>query len=303
MINKFGRNCFAVFLILIIHSGQLRCDELMVVYTAGSSGKLMSCNCPNDPYGGLSERVTLINDLRQSQKPFLLVDGGNMLSLFGDFEAKAECVFGIMNLMKYDAAGIGCNEMFHGLKSAEKISETADFPLISAAFAKSGVNSPAFKPYVTTDIGGKKVGIISICDSTTQSRLGQPQVNDYSFLPSSGVFRSAISEVSSTCDFTIVLSQFSPEENMKLSDDYPEIDLIVEVYGNKKYDSPIETPHGIIVSPGSRGQFVGLITIGKSESEKTSVISHEFIPVLNITENDDARKIIIAYYDKIREMN
>ncbi|MFC1561325.1 NAD(+) synthase [Candidatus Latescibacterota bacterium] len=243
-------------------------EELTVVYTANSSGKLRSCNCPNDPYGGLSERVTLIKSLRQLEKPFLLVDSGNMVSLFGAYDTKAADVMQLMNLMKYDAAGVGCHEMFHGVNSALKMTRVAEFPLISATIAQTNDGAHVFNPYVITRIGKINTGIISVCDSTSQIRLGSPKVNDYFFLPKTDVLEHTLLEISPKCDFIIVLSQLSPDENKKILEHFPKIDLIIEGYGNEKYDPPIVIPQGIIVSPGSRGQFVGMITLEKSKTGK-----------------------------------
>ncbi|MBA7678989.1 hypothetical protein ES703_87270 [subsurface metagenome] len=276
-----------------------RQEELTVVYTANSSGKLRACNCPNDPYGGFSERVTLIKSLRQKEKPFLFVDSGNMVSLFGAYDTKAAYVMRLMNLMEYDAAGVGCHEMFHGVNSALKMTGVATFPLISASIAKTNDGSHVFNPYVITRIGNKNVGIISVCDSTSQIRIGSPKVNDYFFLPKTDVLEHTLSDISSKCDFIIVLSQFSPDENKKILENFPKIDLIIEGYGNKKHDPPLVTPQGILVSPGSRGQFVGMITLDKSKSGKISIKHNKFLPVLNFPEDKEAHRIVMEYYDSI----
>jgi len=275
-------------------------EELTVVYTANSSGKLRACNCPDDPYGGLSERVTLIKSLRQQEKPLLLVDSGNMVSLFGAYDTKAAYVMQLMNLMKYNAAGIGCHEMFHGVNSTLKMTGVVTFPLISATIAQTNDGARIFNPYVITRIGKINAGIISICDSTSQIRLGSSKVNDYFFLPKTDALEHALLEISSKCNFIIVLSQLPPDENKKILENFPKIDLIIEGYGNEKYDPPIVIPQGIIVSPCSRGQFVGMITLEKSKTGKLSTKRHELLPVLNFPEDKEAHKIVMEYYDNIK---
>ena len=96
-------------------------------------------------------------------------------------------------------------------------------------------------------------------------------------------------------DFIIVLSQMAPEANKKLLAYFPQIDLIVEGYGNNTYEKPVTIPNGVIVSPGSNGEFVGLITLDK-ERGKTTVIRSELIPVLDIPENKNAHNIVVEYY-------
>ena len=272
-------------------------DELTVVYTANTSGKLRTCICREDPYGGLSERVTLIKSLRQKEKPFLLVDGGNMVSLFGSYDLKASCVIRIMNLMEYDAAGAGWQEMFHGVKSALTMRDEAKFALLSATITKNSDGTNVFEPYVITKVGENNVGIISVCDSTYLMKNLPPKVNDYSFLSKTEVLSNSLREISSTSDFVVVLSQLSPDDNEKLLRKYPIIDLIIESNHNKQYDPPIVTPHGIIASPGRLGQFIGLITLEKSKTGKTSVKRHEFLPVLHFPEDKEAQKICTEFYN------
>jgi 2',3'-cyclic-nucleotide 2'-phosphodiesterase (5'-nucleotidase family) len=220
-----------------------------------------------------------------------------MVSLFGSYDTKASYVMQIMNLMNYDAAGIGYHEMFYGVNSALKMTGTASFPLISATIAQTNDSTRVFNPYVIAGIGEISAGIISISDSTGQTRLGPPKVNDYFFLPKTAVLERIISEISSKCDFIIVLSLLSPDENRTLLENFPKIDLIIEGYGNEKYYPPIETPQGIIVSPGSQGQFIGVITLEKLSSGKPAIKYHDLIPVLDFPEDKKAHKIVMEYYN------
>ncbi len=269
--------------------------ELTVVYTANTSGKLRTCGCREDPYGGLSERVTLLKNLRSKEGPFLLVDGGNIVSLFGSYDLKASCIIRIMNLMEYDAAGAGWQEMFHGVNSALKMRDEAKFPILSATIVKNSDGANVFKPFEITKVGENSVGIISVCDSTYLIKNLPPKVDDYGFLPKSDILNYALQEISSESDFIVVLSQLSPDENKNMLEKFPIIDLIVESNHNKKYDPPVVTPEGIIVAPGRGGQFVGLITLEKSESGNISIKRHDFLPVLNFPEDKEAHKIYMEY--------
>ncbi len=274
-------------------------DELTVVFTANSSGKLRGCSCPNDPYGGLAERVSMMKEFRKKEKSFLLVDGGSMVSLFGDYDSKASYVMRLMNLMGYDAAGTGCYEIFKGVESALKMIRTAQFPLLSASIAAKSDSSRIFRPYILKKVGKYTAGVISVSDSACLLNVGNPEPEDYIFLPAADMLESIIGEISSKCDFIILLSHLHPEENKKISAQFPEIDLILQTYGNKSIDTPLKTPHGLIVSPGKSGQFVGIITLEKSKDGKLSFRRHKLIPVLNYPEDKKAHGIVMDYYDNI----
>jgi len=291
---------FMAVLVLFLSGHRIiYCDELTVVFTANSSGKLRDCNCPNDPYGGLAERVSLIRELREKENSFLLVDGGNMVSLFGNYDFKASYVIRLMNLMRYDAAGAGCYEIFRGLGSARNMEKKAQFPLLSATIASKSDSSLFFQPYVLKKVGNYTAGVISVCDSSCLLHVGNPAATDYIFLPKIDMMKSALRDISSRCDFLIVLSQLPAEENKKMASEFPDIDLIVQTYGNKSFDTPIETSHGFIVSPGKQGQFVGMITLEKSQKGELSFKRHTLLPVLDYPENKKAHKIVMDYYNNI----
>lgn len=274
-------------------------EELTVLYTANSSGKLRSCSCPHDPYGGLAERVTLISRLRKESGDFLLVDGGNMVSLFGAFDSKAACVMKLMNLAGYNAAGAGCEELFRGVGSARAMAEEADFPLLSATIARSSDSTLVFEPGIVTDVGDLSVGIISVNDATSLGRIGNREPQGYVFLPLTVMLEKIIENLPPRCDFIILLSHLALAENEKLVR-HPGIDLVVEVYGSKKYDQPRQYPGGVIVSPGRGGQLVGKLVLEKSESGGMVVRHHEFLPVLDYPEDERAHRIIMEYLGSVR---
>ncbi|MBT4484875.1 MAG: bifunctional metallophosphatase/5'-nucleotidase [Candidatus Latescibacteria bacterium] len=287
--------CVLAFSALLVKPGNAREKEVTVLYTANSNGKLRACGCPNDPYGGLAERVTLIRELRKKEKPFLLVDSGNMVSLFGGYEFKASIVMRIMNLMKYDVSAAGRNEMFKSISGSHAVSNAAEFPLISASIADKADQNLVFNPYTIKKINGTTVAVTAVCDSTCYIRMNQEY--DYMVLPADELLKEILSDISMKSDFIIVLSQMAPDSNKKLLEDFPEIDLIVEGYGNKKYDPPVKTSNGIIVSPGTYGQFIGLVTLNKSDGNLT-VKRSEMIPVLDVQEDKKAAKIVLEYFNR-----
>ncbi len=270
--------------------------ELTVVYTGNSNGKLIFCNCPNDPYGGLSERVTLIGDLRKSEGPFLLVDAGSMVGLFGDYDLKASCVFRMMNMMKYDVAAVGRNEVFEGANRIASAAREAKFPLVSVSFDNPALKKPFFKPYTIHTVSGVKAAVTSVSDSTTFFTVKSREA-DFSLRPADTALRGVIGEMASSADFVIVLSQMAPERNEALLTTFPEIDLIVEAYGNSVYDPPHVMPDGVIVATGSYGENTGLVTLSKTDG-RVRVVRSRIIPVKDIPEDPKAHDIVVEYYRK-----
>ncbi len=269
--------------------------KLTIAYTAGTSGKLAACGCPGDPYGGLAERATLVSRLRAKEGPILLVDAGNMVSLFGDFQERAACVMRLMNLMSYDAAGVGRQEMFRNTREALAFAKAAKFPLLSATMTAKNSPNLLFEPYTIRTVGTVRVGIIAVCDTNAYI----PDINrvfDYSILPLKQALDPIIAKMKGAVDFIVVLSQMDEKADARLLAEYPAIDLVIEGSGNKALEKPASSGRGYVAAPGSRGQYVGLLTLERDGASPVKLTRSELVEVLDIPADRKADDIIRAYY-------
>jgi len=285
--------CLTIFIILFtVPAGA---DRLTIVYTANTSGKLTECGCPSDRYGGLAERVTLLKQLREKEKSFLLLDAGNMVNLFGDYEERSACVARLMNLMGYDVACVGKQEMYNGTASAQKMTAAAKFPILSSTIAWKVNIKPIFQQYTIVRSGNVAVGIIAVCDSSCINKENKIPI-DYTVLPLDTALKPLIDEVAPKVSFIIALSQMNTESNEKLLKRFPQIDLVIEGYGNNRVEQPLSFSQGFVVAPGDRGQFVGLITLDKTKNGRTVVKRSEMFPVLEIQADAKAMELVKNYY-------
>ncbi len=272
--------------------------ELSLAYTANSSGKLYECGCPGDPYGGLAERVALVKKIRAKEEPLLLLDAGNMVSLFGDFEARAGCVMNLMNLMGYAAAGVGRQELFHNTGKALAMSGKAKFPFLSATIARASDRKPAFQRYALVKSGKATVGITAVSDSAGSFI---PEVNrafDYVVLPWERELKSVLNELKGKADFIVVLSQMDRPDNEKLLKSFPGVDVVIQSYGNREFKQPVRISNGYLVMPGDRGQFVGVMRLEKTDGGKLLLKKSELTPVLDIPQDGKAMDVIREYLRK-----
>ncbi|MBN1292395.1 MAG: hypothetical protein JXB48_11195 [Candidatus Latescibacteria bacterium] len=289
IVSTFTQYCFKVY-----------GGEVTIVYSANTSGKLRECSCPGDPYGGLGERVTFIKMLRQNEDPFLLVDAGNIVGITGKYELKCSAAMRIMNLMNYDVAAPGRLEMYNGIDNVLKMGEVAKFPIISTSFVRKKSAELIFKPYVILTSNDQKVGVVTVSDSTCFLTTAQKQP-EFDLLPLESSLKPTLDVLSKEADFIVVLSHMTSEGNKRLLEQYPQIDLVVQGYGNECFKTPVQTPNGILVAPGQRGWFVGLITLMKTNRNSKPVIKKtSVIPVIDVPMDEDARKIIWDNYNDLK---
>ena len=289
----------AVLTVCVFPSRSADCGEITIVYTANSAGKLRECGCPGDPYGGLSERVSMIKQLRKKEQPFLLLDAGNIVSLYGDFSLKTASTMKIMNLMGYNAAAVGQLEMYNGIDNALTMEETAKFPLLSASIARKNTTEPAFKPFVILTVSNQKAGVIAVCDSTCFV-LNRTKKPDFDLLPVRQTLASAVETLSREVQFIVVLSHMETDSNKQLLVDFPRIDLVIQGYSNERLETPLQPSRGFLVAPGARGQFVGLITLSKNDRGELALKRSELLPVLDFQEDKKAAEIVSYYYRNMK---
>ena len=124
---------------------------------------------------GLERTATLIKQARAQYVNTLLFDNGDTIqgTILGDYQAtvkRVSCdaplaIYKVMNLLKYDAAGIGNHEFNYGLEYLSQVTGSRfnvaglpdpaqqrtcrgpDFPLVLANVSSLKDRQPLFKPY------------------------------------------------------------------------------------------------------------------------------------------------------------
>ncbi|QDC08258.1 bifunctional 2',3'-cyclic-nucleotide 2'-phosphodiesterase/3'-nucleotidase [Oceanicola sp. D3] len=137
------------------------------------------------PGVGLARVATRIAEARAEVPGMVLLDNGDFLqgTPMGDFavherktEAQPHPMIAAMNLLRYDAVGLGNHEFDYGLEALEHALKGADFPVLSAnALRQRGADpsqdAPLVRPWVLIDRklpdeSGKlhsiRIGVISV---------------------------------------------------------------------------------------------------------------------------------------------
>ncbi len=122
-------------------------DGLFVLYSYDLNGKMETCGCSTLQLGGLARRGTLYDEYRNNYgRHVLALDGGKILPDTTDFSLlKAEVIFRMYNLMKYDALKLGSYEYSFGADILEKWADSAKFPFVSSNVLSK---DPAAKPLI-----------------------------------------------------------------------------------------------------------------------------------------------------------
>lgn len=143
-----------------------------LVFTAGQVGYLEPCGCSPDQRGGVARAATVVDEIRASGRPVLLVDGGDRffpIELPDDelsarqTRLQAEAMAEVTRAMGYDALTLTERD----LRRADFFQGLALPPVLTPGEAEAGTEATLLK-----NVGGVTVGLFAVgAEDDAASRL------------------------------------------------------------------------------------------------------------------------------------
>lgn len=164
----------------------------------------------------------------------LVVDAGNVLFRKAPTSQKRrkEALLKVDVLLKaygemgYSAVNIGEKDLIMGLGFLDEVAKRAKFPFVSTNLIDRKTRKTVFRPFITEEIAGIKVGIIGLMSQWVNEVLKgkEPYLE---VLNPFGAVRPSVTELRKSCDLVIVLSQLGERGDRELALKVPGIDIIV----------------------------------------------------------------------------
>ncbi len=178
--------------------------------------------------GGYSLLNSAVDDVRSQEKNVLLLHAGDVLEgtiWTTKFHGLAD--IDAMNAIKFDALELGNHEFSKGVQEVAGLVNRAKFPVLAANMDVSAEPSlSGVRPYVISDLGGEKIGIIGLITPDT-AFLSYPGKNIV-FLPVPDTARKYIAELNRMgVNKIIILSHLGYGNDVKLAKEVAGIDVIV----------------------------------------------------------------------------
>jgi 5'-nucleotidase/UDP-sugar diphosphatase len=212
--------------------------------------------------GGVARRASIIDQQRELGGFVLVLDAGN--GLMGDQDpAKrtlGQASIEAMNMMGYDAAALGPNDLALGENALRQRIDEAQFPILSANAAISAEDELLTTPYVLRQFGGHTIAVIGLSggDGTQEITVRDPLE----------AARRTVAEVGRQADVIILLSSAGQEKNIQIAESVPEIDLIISAATSELTGPWQADKTGTLVlladhsSPGHAGRRIGVAHLG-----------------------------------------
>jgi 5'-nucleotidase len=254
--------------------------------------------CP-DGTGGALRLERAIRALKAKYPDALVMDAGDQFlgTLYWRVHKEAATV-GIMNLEGYQFFVPGNHEFDDGLLTFKKLVDSLQAQVISAnlVIKDPKIKIPKLAPYAVVEIKGRKVGIIGLTTSSTESygplATGSSKKVPFELKNERETLAAYAKELSDLgVDIIVALTHSGLNVDMELAAQVSNVDVIVGGHSHsllgdfKGADGPypimIKSPTGdpvLVVTAGSRGSYLGLLSVDFDAQGK--VIKWSGLPML-----------------------
>ncbi len=266
---------------------------------------------PHNGQGGLAELATILKQERETADHYLTTVNGDFLSpsLISGVVKGAQMI-DIMNRLEVDVVVFGNHEFDFGIDTLKQRMQESSFCWLGTNVLSLQKHKPLDKAQgsLVFDIDGIKIGMLGLC-TTEASVLSQGVSDEITLTPVVLSAQATVHKLKKEgVDLIIALTHLGFSEDQALSEQVPEIDIILG-----GHDHEVITWYNgktFIHKSGHDAQFLGRIDlkIEKQETERKTKISiypsWKMIPNHNYAKDPEIAERVAFYAEKIdQELN
>ena len=206
-----------------------------------------------------------MKDLRESEKGILVLDSGDLLfkkylqsipenGLKGMGE-KAHLIIESLNLIGYDAMGIGDDDLTLGKEFLLEISKKANLPFLSSNLFDETSGKVLFQSFLIKEINGLRIGIFSLLSPDFFTGPSDPRKRELTLKSPVDTAQAMVKELKPRTDLIILLSHLGYAKDIEVAQTLQGINLIVGGHNGINLIYPPVNKNTIILQNASRGVF------------------------------------------------
>lgn len=247
--------------------------DFTLVVSGQELGYLEPCGCAEGQIGGFPRRDSVLLQLANGGKNLLRIANGNLISDAGrQSELKAEIGFTALKEMGYAAFNIGPRDLLLGIEQLNYFSNTSEIPFLSANLFQD--EARVFQPFALHTVHLKnlqrQVAIVGIISQQFEIYAENASA-DLILKAPENVLKEFIPQLSSECEFIVLLAHAGIDEATALAKAFPQIDVII--VGDEQSEAlrePISVGDTVLLNPGTKGKALGMLDIQWDKGEKNA---------------------------------
>ena len=276
-------------------------DILTIIYTNSINGYLKSCNCPENPFGGLVRRITAIKNLKEKYPDSVSVDSGDSFPPRDD-RLLAGYVLKMMGMIKYDVVSIGDQELICGVDYLEKNLNKLPFYSANLQACNETMCYPLTKPYLIKEVNNVKIAILSIIDKDVFTLFPKEKISGIKIIDHREYLKNIIPELRKQADIVIVVSHSGDDEDREIAKEIPGIEVIIGGHSQTLHKVPLKINNTLIVQTGENGHRVGVLKLKIGSDKKIISYTNEFILLdREIPDDNTGGQLVIDYHKTLKK--
>ncbi|MCX7726085.1 MAG: hypothetical protein N2053_04475 [Chitinispirillaceae bacterium] len=245
--------------------------EVALIYTANSDGNFVALS--KDAIGGFDRMGYVIKSLLEEYPATLLIEGGNLFKREMDI-IHSKFALEYLDYIKYDAIGTGAGEIAYGLEEILNIcGEKIKFILSNSTESIGNIIK-----YKIVERKGYRFFIASLLNPSLITAESQNKLKLTDSIE--------LLNLSKKCDVRILILHDS-WENIQNSPSYlNNFDIVICSNLEAEFHTPLKKGNVLLLSAGSKGKYVGVLTLEFDSNKKITNVNNRLIPLINNTPRD-----------------
>lgn len=171
--------------------------------------------------------------------------------------AKANLMIEALNLMGYNAMGIGDDDLTLGKEFLISLSKKATFPFLCSNLVDGESGKPVFQSYIIKEVNGLRVGIFGLISPDTFSGPQDPRLKGLTIQNPVETAQRIVKELKPNTDLIILLSHLSYPKDSEMAQAAPGIQIIVGSHTGVSLTYPPIVKDTVILHTPPRAMFSG----------------------------------------------
>jgi 2',3'-cyclic-nucleotide 2'-phosphodiesterase (5'-nucleotidase family) len=180
---------------------------------------------------------------------------------------KAYLIIKSLNLMDYDALGVGDDDLTFGKEFLLEISKKANFPFLCSNIFDEASEKLLFQPYLVKQMNGLRIGVFSLLSPDLFLGPSDPRRKGIVIHTPVEVAQNMIKELQPKTDLIILLSHLGYPKDMELAQNLTGIHLIVGSHTGLNLVNPPVIKNTIILQTPRQGMYAAKLDLTFAHSK------------------------------------
>jgi 5'-nucleotidase / UDP-sugar diphosphatase len=208
-----------------------------------------------------------VKEIRESVKDILLLDAGDVFfnKYIGPVQenqlkmatGKANLFIESLNLMGYDALGVGDDDLTLGKNFLVELSTKANFRFLSSNLLDAESKKPIFQPYLIKEVNGIRIGFFSLISPDVFSGTQDARLKGLTIQNPVETAQRIVKELKPSTDLVILLSHLSYPKDTELAQTVSGIHIIVGGHSGVNLAYPPVMKDTVILHTPMKGMYAG----------------------------------------------